>query len=57
MTQWYVIDTQALEFRATVLIPSELKVLGGNGSSVIVLHRDSLGVEFISLYAIQAERP
>jgi hypothetical protein len=56
MSQWYVIDTQALTFRAAVLIPNELRVLGGNGSGVIVLHRDSLGVEVVSLYAVQAER-
>jgi hypothetical protein len=50
---WYVVAAEPARLVSQVVLPRDWVVLGGNANTALVLQRDDLGVERVSVYAIE----
>lgn len=48
--RWYLLDPRAQAVRAHVDLPSNVRLLGGDGRSVVVLTRHAFDVEIVQVY-------
>jgi hypothetical protein len=50
---WYGVDPVALEVRWTLILPTDHRLLAGNGDQALVLTTDALGAETVRLHRMR----